>query len=63
MGTQGIEGHLETDYLAYGDTEETARDAVGRMTLDAVKRVLDDLVREQLANRPARRWWDAMRDE
>lgn len=63
MGTQGIEGHLETDYLAYGDAEETARDAVGRMTLDAVKRVLDDLVREQLANRPARRWWDAMRDE
>jgi hypothetical protein len=33
------------------------------MTLDAVKRVLDDLVRDQLANRPARRWWDAMRDE
>ena len=63
MGTQGIEGHLETDYLAYGDTGETARDAVGRMTLDAVKRVLDDLVRDQLANRPARRWWDAMRDE
>ena len=63
VGTQGIEGHLETDYLAHGDTEDTARDAVGRLTLDAVKRLLDDLVREQLVNRPARRWWDAMRDE
>ena len=63
VGAQGIEGHLETDYLAHGDTEETARDAVGRMPLDAVKRVLDDLVREQVANRPTRRWWDAMRDE
>jgi hypothetical protein len=63
IGSQGIEGHLETDYLAYDATEEGARDAVGRMTLNDVKRVLDGLVREQSANRPSRRWWDAMRDE
>ena len=63
MGTQGVEGHLETDYLAYGPTEEAARDAIGQLTLDAVKRMLDDLIREQLADRPTRRWWDAMRDE
>jgi hypothetical protein len=63
MGAQGIEGHLETDYLAYGNTEEAARDAIGQLTLGAVKRMLDDLIREQLANRPTRRWWDAMRDE
>ena len=63
MGAQGVEGHLETDYLAYGSTEEAARDAIGQLTLTAVKRMLDDLIREQLANRPTRRWWDAMRDE
>jgi hypothetical protein len=63
MGAQGVEGHLETDYLAYGATEEAARDAIGQLTLTAVKRMLDDLIREQLANRPTRRWWDAMRDE
>ncbi|HEX6053648.1 MAG TPA: hypothetical protein VFZ21_30475 [Gemmatimonadaceae bacterium] len=63
VGAQGIEGHLETDYLSYGGTEETARDAVEKMTLNAVKGLLDDLVREQSANRPTRRWWDAMRDE
>lgn len=63
MGTQGIEGHLETDYLAYGATEEAARNTIGQLTLDAVKRLLDDLIREQSANRPTRRWWDAMRDE
>ena len=63
MGTQGVEGHLETDYLAYGPTEEAARDAIGQLTLSAVKRMLDDLIREQLADRPTRRWWDAMRDE
>lgn len=63
MGTQGIEGHLETDYLAYGATEEAARTATGQLTLDTVKRLLDDLIRAQSANRPARRWWDAMREE
>ena len=63
MGAQGVEGHLETDYLAYGPTEDAARDAIGQLTLTAVKRMLDDLIREQLANHPTRRWWDAMRDE
>ena len=63
VGAQGIEGHLETDYLAYGATEDTARDAVGAMTLNDVKALLESLIREQVANRPSRRWWDAMRDE
>ena len=63
MGAQGIEGHLETDYLAYGQSEDAARAAIGELSLDTVKRVLDDLVREQSASRPSRRWWDAMRDE
>lgn len=63
IGAQGIEGHLETDYLAYGPTEDAARSAIGAMTLSAVKRLLDDLIQEQAANRPARKWWDAMRDE
>jgi hypothetical protein len=63
VGSQGIEGHLETDYLAYGATEDVARAAIGSMTLDAVKRLLDDLISEQASSRPSRRWWDAMRDE
>ena len=63
VGSQGIEGHLETDYLAYGSTEEEARFVIGGMTLEAVRHVLDELIREQSANRPSRRWWDAMRDE
>ena len=63
VGAQGIEGHLETDYLAYGASEEVAREVIGAMTLNAVKRLLDDLIGEQSANRPMRRWWDAMRDD
>ena len=63
MGAQGIEGHLETDYLAYGATDDAARAAIGELTLDAVKRLLDELIRERTASRPSRRWWDAMKDE
>jgi hypothetical protein len=63
MGVQGIEGHLETDYLAYGNTEDAARAAIGAMTLSEVKAVMEQLIREQAADKPARRWWDAMRDE
>ena len=63
IGAQGIEGHLETDYLAYGASEDAARTAIGAMTLADVKDVLERLIREQAASRPSRRWWDAMRDE
>ena len=63
IGTQGIEGHLETDDLSYGPTEDAARAAIGAMTLSDVKAVLEQLIREQAANKPTRRWWDAMRDE
>ena len=63
IGAQGIEGHLETDYLAYGASEEAARARVGAMTLNEAKALLEGLIREQAANRPSRRWWDAMRDE
>jgi hypothetical protein len=63
IGAQGIEGHLETDYLAYGASEDAARARAGAMTLTDVKMLLESLIREQVANRPSRRWWDAMRDE
>lgn len=60
MGTQGIEGHLESDYLARGATAEEARERLGRLPLGAVKDTLDALVR---ARSPVeRRWWDVMRD-
>jgi hypothetical protein len=63
MGTQGIEGHLETDYIAYGASEYAARAAIGAMSLNSVKQMLEELIRERSANQPTRKWWDAMRDE
>ena len=62
MGAQGIEGHLESDFLTYGETADDARAAVGRMRLDDVKRTLDALIRAQSGGTSSRKWWDAMRD-
>jgi len=63
IGTQGVEGHLESDYLAYGHSEDEARAAIGAMSLNAVKELLEQLIRQHSASQPSRRWWDAMRDE
>ena len=64
VGEPGVEGHLETGFVAHGATEAEARAAAGRMTLHAVKAELDALLgphqQEQQSSRP---WWEAMREE
>ena len=63
IGAQVVEGHIETDFLAWGSTEAEARDRAGRMPLNEVQAVLENLL---AARRPARRtrtWWDAMRTD
>lgn len=53
-------GHLETDYIAFGDTEEAARLELGRMMLSDARRLLDELIVR--AETPSRPWYDVMRD-
>lgn len=62
LGTHGVEGHLETPFLAFGSTPAEAQSALGTMPLEEVKSILDDLIRAG-APAPPRRWWDVMRDE
>jgi hypothetical protein len=62
LGTQGVEGHLETPFLAFGLTPAEALAALGVMPLAEVKAILDDLILAG-APEPPRRWWDVMRDE
>jgi hypothetical protein len=62
VGPQGIEGHLESDYLAWGATGEEARAALGAMRLHDVKDVLETLLAAG-ARATERRWWDVMREE
>jgi hypothetical protein len=54
-------GHLETEFLAYGDTEEEARKLVGALLLNEVKARLDGLIKAKRAELLP--WWEAMRQE
>lgn len=53
-------GHLETGYVAFGESEDATRDALGAMLLSDVKRTLDDLISNDAT--PSRPWYDVMRD-
>jgi hypothetical protein len=59
-GNPVASGHLETDYIAFGDSEEAARAALGSMRLNDAKRTLDELITS--ADAPSRPWYDVMRD-
>jgi hypothetical protein len=62
IGAQGVEGHLESPFLAAGPSPGEAAASLGTMPLAEVREVLERLI---AAHPPAapRRWWDAMRDE
>ena len=62
-GEQTPAGHLETDYLSRGASEEEVITDVSRLPLSAVKELLDACVIAATGSAKSRRWWDAMRDE
>jgi hypothetical protein len=61
-GDPKVSGHLESDFLARGESESAARARLGELPLEEVKRTLDTLLRDRLSA-PARPWWEAMRDD
>jgi hypothetical protein len=61
QGDPVASGHLETEFLAFADTEDDARKLVGAMMLNEVKTVLDDLIKAKRAEQLP--WWDAMHQE
>jgi hypothetical protein len=63
VGGASPSGHLETDFLAEADTESDARAVVGALSLGQVRAALHALIAERAGGPPARRWWDAMKDE
>ncbi len=44
FGEQGVDGHLESPFLAYGHDAGSARTALGSMDVVDVQRHLDDLI-------------------
>ena len=62
IGAQGIEGHLESPFLAWGSTPEAARASLGALSLAETRATLEAMIREQ-GGGSAREWWDVMREE
>jgi hypothetical protein len=54
-------GHLETEFIAYANTEDEARALVGALALNDVKSRLDALIKEKREDQTP--WWDVMRSE
>ncbi|MBP7549774.1 MAG: hypothetical protein KA761_05765 [Gemmatimonadaceae bacterium] len=50
FGEQGVEGHLESDFLAHGADSGAAKAALGAMPVEEVQRVLDALIRARGAS-------------
>ena len=61
-GEPKVTGHLESEFLSNGSTEEEVRSAVGALPLQDVKLLLDKLIR-QSAPAPGLPWWEAMKSE
>ncbi len=61
QGDPVASGHLETEFLAFADTEADARKLVGAMMLNEVKMRLDDLIKAKRSDQLP--WWDAMHQE
>jgi hypothetical protein len=61
QGDPVASGHLETEFLAFADTEADARKLVGAMMLNEVKIRLDDLIKAKRSEQLP--WWDAMHQE
>ncbi len=62
VGAQKAEGHLETDFLAWGSSPDEAARALGAMPLAAAQRALDTLISMRDGG-STRRWWDVMRED
>ena len=63
VGEQGVESHLETDFIVRGRDEAAVLRELGRMPLRTVKATLDALIRKSEVGVPKRKWWDVMREE
>jgi hypothetical protein len=61
IGDPVATGHVETDFLVYGMTEDEAREKMGAMLLnDAVAELNRGIEKRDTPGRP---WWEAMHDE
>jgi hypothetical protein len=58
LGAQKVEGHVESDFLAWGASSEEAAGLLGEMRLAGAQTILDELLRARDGD-STRRWWGA----
>ena len=63
LGASGVEGHLETDYVARAVSPDAARATLGCAVAASRRATLLEQRIEATAPPAARRWFDVMRDE
>ena len=62
MGAQpALDGHIESEFLSYGDSEEDAIAKLAVMPLLSVRSVLSKMLDADV-QQSSRPWWDAMKD-
>lgn len=62
IGASGVDGHLETDYIVRGTTRTSAHAALGALSIQTVRDILEARIAET-APPTSRRWFDVMREE
>lgn len=60
-GQPALDGHVESDYLVYADTEAAALTKLGTMSLSSVRETLSAILKAEVTQ-STRNWWDAMED-
>lgn len=59
LGAQKVEGHVESEFLAFGADAAAAEASLGAMRLAEAQAVLDGLIRAR-DGASTRRWWTAI---
>jgi hypothetical protein len=63
VGEQGVEGHVETEYLAWGATEDDALATLANFSLGEMRDELEGCLADERQAVDGRRWWDVMRED
>jgi hypothetical protein len=63
IGEQGVAGHVESDFIAWGETAAKAKRTAGALTLEDAQQLLDELVGAREGENAGRRWRDVLHDE
>jgi hypothetical protein len=60
-GQPALDGHVESDFQSYGESEAQVLAELGTMPLSSVRTTLSEILKTDVTQ-STRKWWDAMGD-